>query len=434
MEGWLIAIIVFIAVYVALIFELVNKAVAALLGVMLLIILHVVDDHTAIGFIDFETMMLLTGMMSIVAILRKSGFFTILSVKIAELTRGNPLKILILFSILTAVLSAFLDNVTTVLIIIPIVIELTAGMGLDPKLYVISQAIVSNIGGTATLIGDPPNIIIGSKVGINFNQFLVNLSLPVILSLGTVIAYMWATNRDVYKPINTSLSKLFAMHLLQEKIRYNFLDINIDKLFLGKSLGCLILALLLFVTQTVIKISPGVAALFVAMILFTISKVDVEEMLQEIEWSTLLFFAGLFILVGVLEEQGVIEWVARNIFLRVGHNPYVVVLVVLWVSGIISGFLDNIPFTIAMIPMVQLILESTPIPNHILWWALSLGACLGGNLTMVGSSANIVSVGMAKRFKYNISFLEFIKSSAVITIITLLISSVYLMLYLWLVL
>ena len=184
----------------------------------------------------------------------------------------------------------------------------------------------------------------------------------------------------------------------------------------------------------VTKISPGVAALFVAMILFTISKVDVEEMLQEIEWSTLLFFAGLFILVGVLEEQGVIEWVARNIFLRVGHNPYVVVLVVLWVSGIISGFLDNIPFTIAMIPMVQLILESTPIPNHILWWALSLGACLGGNLTMVGSSANIISVGMAKRFKYNISFLEFIKSSAVITIITLLISSVYLMLYLWLVL
>ncbi len=174
MEGWLIAIIVFVAVYVALIFELVNRAVAALFGVMLLIILHVVDDHTALGFIDFETMMLLTGMMSIVAILRKSGFFTIISVKIAELAGGNPLKILILFSILTAVLSAFLDNVTTVLIIIPIVIELTAGMGLDPKLYVISQAIVSNIGGTATLIGDPPNIIIGSKVGISFNQFLVN--------------------------------------------------------------------------------------------------------------------------------------------------------------------------------------------------------------------------------------------------------------------
>jgi Na+/H+ antiporter NhaD/arsenite permease-like protein len=154
-------------------------------------------------------------------------------------------------------------------------------------------------------------------------------------------------------------------------------------------------------------------------------------MLEEIEWSTLLFFAGLFILVGVLEEKGVIEWIARNVFLRIGGNPYVVVLVVLWVSGIASGFLDNIPFTITMIPIVRLILESNPIPNNILWWALSLGACLGGNLTMIGASANIVSVGMAKKFNQNISFLEFMKASAVITIITLLIASVYLTVYLW---
>ena len=165
-----------------------------------------------------------------------------------------------------------------------------------------------------------------------------------------------------------------------------------------KSLACLGLAILLFVTQTITKLSPGVVALFVAMILFVITKVDVEHMLEEIEWSTLLFFAGLFILVGVLEEKGVIEWIARNVFLRIGDNPYVVVLVVLWVSGIASGFLDNIPFTITMIPIVRLILESNPIPNDILWWALSLGACLGGNLTMIGASANIVSIGMAKKF------------------------------------
>ena len=198
-----------------------------------------------------------------------------------------------------------------------------------------------------------------------------------------------------------------------------------------KSLACLGLAILLFVTQTITKLSPGVVALFVAMILFVITKVDVEHMLEEIEWSTLLFFAGLFILVGVLEEEGVIEWIARNVFLRIGDNPYVVVLVVLWVSGIASGFLDNIPFTITMIPIVRLILESNPIPNNILWWALSLGACLGGNLTMIGASANIVSVGMAKKFNQNISFLEFMKASAVITIITLLIASVYLTVYLW---
>jgi Na+/H+ antiporter NhaD/arsenite permease-like protein len=431
MHGALIPIIVFLVVYVALTFELVNKAVAALLGVMVLLVLHVVTEHQAVEFIDFETIMLLLGMMTIVAILRKSGFFTILSVKIAELTKGSPLKILILFSVVTAVLSAFLDNVTTVLIIIPIIIELTAGMGLDPKIYVISQAVISNIGGTATLIGDPPNIIIGSKVGLTFNQFMLNLTLPVAACFLVGLGFIWITNRSKFKPIDESLVKVFSVQLLLEKIRRNYLDIKIDRLFLGKSLGCLCLAILLFVTQTITKLSPGVVAMFVAMFLFVITKVDVEHMLEEIEWSTLLFFTGLFILVGVLEEKGVIEWIAMNIFLRVGDNPYVAVLMVLWVSGIVSGFLDNIPFTITMIPIVQLMLETNPIPNNILWWALSLGACLGGNLTMIGASANIVSVGMAKRFNQNITFLEFMRFSAVISLLTLTIASGYLMLYLW---
>ena len=431
MEGALVPIVVFVLVYVALTFELINKAVAALLGVMLLVVFHCVSEHEAVGFIDFETIMLLLGMMSIVAILRKSGFFSIISVKIAELTKGNPLKILILFSIVTATLSAFLDNVTTVLIIIPIIIELTSGMGIDPKLYVISQAVISNIGGTATLIGDPPNIIIGSKVGLTFNQFLLNQTLPIVLGFAAAIAYIWATNREKFKPIDTSLAKLFSVQLLLEKIRYNFLDTKIDTIFLTKSLICLGAAILLFVTQTVTKLSPGVVAMLVAMVLFVITRIDVEEMLEEIEWSTLLFFTGLFILVGVLEEKGVIEWVARNIFMRVGDNPYIVVLTVLWVSGIVSGFLDNIPFTITMIPIVKLMLENTPIPHNILWWALSLGACLGGNLTMIGASANIVSVGMAKRMGQEISFLDFFMKSAVITLITLVIASGYLMLYLW---
>ena len=281
------------------------------------------------------------------------------------------------------------------------------------------------------MFGDPPNIIIGSKAGLNFNQFIVNLTLPVIIAFAAALFYIWLTNREKFRPIDTNLAKLFSVQLLLEKIRFNYLDIRIDRVFLTKSLACLGLAILLFVTQTITKLSPGVVALFVAMILFVITKVDVEHMLEEIEWSTLLFFAGLFILVGVLEEEGVIEWIARNVFLRIGDNPYVVVLVVLWVSGIASGFLDNIPFTITMIPIVRLILESNPIPNNILWWALSLGACLGGNMTMIGASANIVSVGMAKKFNQNISFLEFMKASAVITIITLVIASVYLTIYLW---
>ncbi len=430
MEGALIPIVVFVIVYAVISLELVNKAVAALLGVMVILSLHVISEHQAVEFIDFETIMLLLGMMSIVAILRKSGFFTILSVKIAELTKGSPLKILILFSIVTAVLSAFLDNVTTVLIIVPIVIELTRGMGLDPKIYVISQAVISNIGGTATLIGDPPNIIIGSKVGLTFNQFIFNLAPPVIICFAVGLFYIWAANRKKFKPIDADLGKLFSVQLLLEKIRYDFLSTKFDKVFLIKSLSCLIITILLFVTQTITKLSPGVVALLMAMVLFVITRVDVEHMLEEIEWSTLLFFAGLFILVGVLEEKGVIEWIAHNIFLRVGDNPYVIVLMVLWVSGIVSGFLDNIPFTITMIPIVRLILETTPIPHNILWWALALGACLGGNFTMIGASANIVTVGMAKRFRVDISFLDFMKFSAVITVITLILSSIYLVIYL----
>ena len=431
MEGALLPIVVFVVVYAAITFELVNKAVSALLGVMVLLMLHVIDEHTAAELIDFETIMLLLGMMSIVAVLRKSGFFTIISVKIAEKTKGNPLKILILFSVVTAVLSAFLDNVTTVLIIIPIIIELTRGMGLDPKIYVISQAVISNVGGTATLIGDPPNIIIGSKVGLTFNQFIGNLIIPVTFSLFATILFLWFVNRDKFKPINNNLTKLFTVQLLLEKIRMEFLTTHIDKKLLTKSLICLGITILLFITQTITNLSPGVVALFMAMFLFTISNVDVEHMLEEVEWSTLLFFAGLFILVGVLEHKGVIEWIAHNIFLKIGGNPYVMVLAVLWVSGIASGFLDNIPFTITMIPIVRLMLETTPVPNNILWWALSLGACFGGNLTMIGASANIVSVGMARQAGVHISFLEFMKASALITLITLVIASIFLCLYLW---
>ncbi|MFH2093499.1 MAG: ArsB/NhaD family transporter [Pseudomonadota bacterium] len=431
MDGALAPVIIFLIVYALITFELVNKAVSALLGVMALLILHVVDEHEAAALIDFETIMLLLGMMSIVAVLRKSGFFAILSVKIAELTKGSPLKIIVLFSIVTAVLSAFLDNVTTVLIIIPIIIELTKGMGLDPKVYVISQAVISNIGGTATLIGDPPNIIIGSKVGLTFNQFILNLSIPVIFAFLATLLFIWLTNREKFKPIDTNLTKLFNVQLLLEKIRIEFLNTRINNKMLVKGLVCLAVTILLFVTQTITKMSPGVVAVFMAMLLFTISDVNVEHMLEEVEWSTLLFFAGLFILVGVLEHKGVIEWVAHHVFLKIGDNPYVMVLTVLWVSGIVSGFLDNIPFTITMIPIVQLMLEATPIPNNILWWALSLGACFGGNLTMIGASANIVSVGMAKQARVNISFLEFMKASAAITIMTLIIASIYLTLFLW---
>ena len=423
-------ILVFLIVYVAITFELVNKAAAALAGVGVLVVLRVTTEHHAVGFIDFETLMLLTGMMILVSMIKKSGFFTIVSVKIAEITKGSPVKILVLFSIVTALMSAFLDNVTTVLIIIPIIIELTRGMGLNPVNYVLSQVFISNIGGTATLIGDPPNVIIGSKVGLSFNEFILNLTPAVIPVFIIVLGYIWFINRVEFKPINTNMSKLVSVQLLLEKIRFEFANIKIDKNLMIKSLACLFLAILLFITQTITGLAPGVVALGMAMVLLIISRADVEHVLEEVEWSTLLFFTGLFILVGVLEEYGVIEWIAHNVFMNVGDNPYVIVLMVLWVSGIASGFLDNIPFTITMIPIIHLLLESNPIPNNILWWSLALGACLGGNITIICASANIVSVGIAKKYGVEISFIDFMKKGIIVTLISLVIASIYLVIYL----
>ncbi len=426
-----IAIAVFAVVYLLISLEWLNKAVAAVLGVIVLIALRVTDVHSAAAHIDFETLMLLIGMMGIVSVLKKSGFFTLTTVRIAKLTRGQPLRVMILFCATTAVLSAFLDNVTTVLIMVPIIIELTLGMGLDPKIYVIAVAMASNLGGTATLVGDPPNIIIGSKVGLSFNQFLAYLPLPVIVSTVGVMAYFWATNRKSFKSIDDNLPQLFSVQLLIEKIEFDFLSVRIDRRFLIKSLACLGIAMLLFVTQTLTRLSPGVVSLGVAMVLFMITRMEIEQVLMEIEWSTLLFFAGLFILVGTLEENGVIEWVARNIFLQVGSNPYLMTLMVLWVSGIASGFIDNIPFTITMIPIIQMMLATNPVPHHILWWALSLGACFGGNLTLIGASANIVSVGMMKKYGQHITFAEYTRKSAPGTVLSLLFASVVLVLYLW---
>ena len=425
-----IPILVFLVVYVAITFELVNKAAAALAGVGVLVVLRVTTEHHAVGFIDFETLMLLTGMMILVSMIKKSGFFTIVSVKIAEITKGTPVRILVLFSIVTALMSAFLDNVTTVLIIIPIIIELTRGMGLNPRNYVLSQIFISNIGGTATLIGDPPNVIIGSKVGLSFNEFILNLTPAVIPIFIIVLGYIWFINRVEFKPINTNMSKLVSVQLLLEKIRYEFANIKIDKNLMIKSLACLFLAILLFITQTITGLAPGVVALGMAMVLLIISRADVEHVLEEVEWSTLLFFTGLFILVGVLEEYGVIEWIAHNVFMNVGDNPYVIVLMVLWVSGIASGFLDNIPFTITMIPIIHLLLESNPIPNNILWWSLALGACLGGNITIIGASANIVSVGIAKKYGVEISFIDFMIKGIIVSLISLVIASIYLVIYL----
>jgi Na+/H+ antiporter NhaD/arsenite permease-like protein len=303
-------------------------------------------------------------------------------------------------------------------------------MGLEPRIFVISQALVSNIAGTATLIGDPPNILIGSKVGLTFNQFIAHMTLPVVVILIASVGFIWSANRKTFRPIHTDLVKLFSVQLLLEKIRFQFMDRHLDKGLIVKGLTCLGVALVLFTTQTITKLSPGVAALSVAMFLLLISRADLERVLEDVEWSTLLFFCGLFILVGALEKNGVTESIA-GVFMKIGKNPYVIVLTVLWGSGMVSGFLDNIPFTITMIPVIQHMLQSNPIPNNILWWALALGACLGGNLTYIGASANIVAVGISKRHQNEITFVDFLKTSVAVTMISLSLASIYLVVFLW---
>ena len=437
MDGMLISIIVFLVVYVAITFELVNKAVAAFSGVAILVLLKVISPHipgghstagglhapSAIMLIDYETIMLLFGMMIIVSVLKESGLFTIVAIRIAELTRGKPIKILILFSFATALMSAFLDNVTTVLIIIPLIIELTRGLGLDPKKYVLSQIIISNIGGAGTLIGDPPNVIIGSKVGLTFNQFLYNMGPPIVVIFFIVLLFIWLVDKDEYKPIDNNIVKLFTVNLLLEKIRYDFGNAQINMPLVIKGLVFLCITILLFITQTITHLPPGVAAISMGIFLVLYTKTNIEKILEEVEWTTLMFFVGLFILVGSLEHYHVIKWIADNVFSSLGDDPYVNVLVVQWVSGIASGFLDNIPFTITMIPIIEIINESNPAFQNLLWWALALGACLGGNITMIGASANIVSIGIAKKAGVNISFIEFMKLGAMISFISLLISS-----------
>lgn len=426
----LLPIVTFAVVYGVISFELVNKSVAALSGLLLLIVCRVLTLEEAMALVNFETIMLLMGMMIIVSQMKASGGFALLAVKIAQITKGRPVAILILFSIVTSILSAILDNVTTVLIIVPIVIELTVGLGLNPRVYVISQALISNFAGTATLIGDPPNIMIGSMVGLSFNQFLVNLLPVVCVVIAACLLYIWVVNRAEVRPIDSSLSKLFSVQLLLAKIQQEFQSVSFDRKLVINSVVCLVVAILLFMTQRITHLSPGVVAVAVAMVLVILSRRDVAHALQDLEWDTLLFFAGLFVLVGALEKKGVIEWIAHTIFLRLGDNPYVIVVSVLWISAIVSGILDNIPFTATMIPIVRVLLERTPIPNDILWWSLSLGVCFGGNFTYIGASANIVSVGLAKKLGHKITFVEFMKTGVPTTIIALLISTVYLCIYL----
>lgn len=415
------AVAFFVISFIIISTEKINKTVTALIGAAIFIIAGWLSQETAFHYVDWNVIFLLVGMMIIVGITKETGLFQYIAIKSVKLVGGHPVKILISQALITAVLSAFLDNVTTVLILCPIAILVAVELGLSPTPYVINCAIASNIGGTATLIGDPPNILIGSASGLDFVAFITNLGPAIVVCLAVycLIVYLFFRKRLVV-PVERRARVL----------EFDDTKSITDRPLLIKSLVVILLVIAGFLTHGLTGLEPATIALGGAAVLMLLSgKKEVEDFFREVEWGTIFFFVGLFMMVGGLEELGVINLVARGLIELTGGNLKATSVLLVWGSGTLSAVVDNIPYVATMIPLVEdfgRALSGTSIDP--LWWSLALGACLGGNGTLIGASANVVSAGVATKSGYKISFLEFTKYGVVITVITLAISTLWVLL------
>ncbi len=419
-----IALGIFLFAYVLIALETFNKFITALLGGVTFMILGYIDQQKAFShYVDWNVIFLLIGMMIMMGIIKNTGVFQYVAIWIAKKAKGNPVKIIIMLFFVTGIFSAFLDNVTTIIIMTPISILIAVELGLSPIPFVIAQVFASNIGGTATLIGDPPNLMIGSAANLSFMDFVKNLTVIIAINMVVTAIFLWLFFRNKMKVSNERRARLMEFDEKQA-IQNKF-----DLIF---GLGVISLFLTLFFLQEYTLFLPSTIALICAGLLLVKSrKMNVEEFLaKEIEWSTILFFIGLFIMVGAIEEVGLIKKFSEAV-LSVTHGSYKLTgVVIIWSSGIASAFIDNIPFVATMIPLIKSFGVSFAGKNiNGLWWALSLGACLGGNGTIVGASANLIAVGILKKSGYRISFLKFTKYGALLTIMNLSISTVFLLVY-----
>lgn len=407
-----LSVAIFIGTYAMIILErFFHRVPAALFGGFLAVFIGILSPTDAWHSIDHNTIFLLLGMMIIVSVLIESGFFSILSLKALQITKGDPLKILITFSTLTAFLSAFLDNVTTVLFMIPILIGLTRKLNLKPVPYVIATVLASNIGGTATLIGDPPNIIIGSLGHFTFMDFIVNIAPIIVLThiVGTIAFVLYMKIRGDLKTQITDQKEIEKL-ISEQKAEY-------DVSLMRKGLIVFGITILLFFLHHVLHLEAGTIALFMASILLLWTREDPEEIFSRVEWTTLMFFVGLFIVIGGMEHTGVFEQVAHATS-NLLKDSMSGILILGSLSAIISGIVDNIPFTMAMANVLIDFGKTVSWDTEPLWWALALGACLGGNLTIIGASANVVAAGLSEREGYPIKFVDFLKMGTPVTIIT----------------
>jgi len=413
---------IFVTCYAFIISEKINRAIIAVCGAVLLVFLGIVDLHVAYTeHIHWATIFLLLGMMILVAIATKSGIIQFIAIKAAQSAKGDSKKILVRLAVLTAVGSAFVDNVTMVLLIAPITIAIAGTLRVNPTPYLITQILICNIGGAATLVGDPPNIMIGTAAGISFNDFLIHLT-PLIVIL--LVITIFFSKRYFSKQLH--IKKEDQDRLMQIDAR----EVIRDSALAKKSIVVFGLTLLGFFTHQFLHIEPATIALFGAALLMLLStkSIGTEEVFQSVEWITIFFFAGLFVLVGGLVDVGIIEKLATWMLQATGGDVAVTSLMLLWGAGIASGFVDNIPLVATMIPMVQDMIAQlglSEVEAKTLWWALALGACLGGNGTLIASSANLIVAQIAAREGTPISFISFLKVSAPVTLVTLVLASIY---------
>ena len=417
----IVATSVFLLTYAIIVSEKIHRTIAAFLGAALVVITGIVSPEKAVHSIDFNTIGLLVGMMIIVGITRQTGVFEYMAIKAAKSSKGEPLRIIAALSLVTAVLSAFLDNVTTVLLIVPVTFAIANQLKLSPLPFLIAEIISSNIGGTATLIGDPPNIMIGSATGLGFMDFVFNLAPVIVLVYVLTIFFI----QMIYR------KQLVAKPEQQEIImKLNEKDEIKDSALLRKCLAVLTLTVLGFILHQYVHLESSVIALSGASLLLLVTREDPEHSLHAVEWAVIFFFIGLFVVVGALEEVGVIEAVAKWSLAMTGGNMVPTAMLILWLSAIASAFVDNIPFVATMIPLIQDMGRLGGIADlNFLWWALSLGACLGGNGTAIGASANVVVIGMAEKRGQHISFIGYMKIAFPLMLMSIAVSTAYLLLW-----
>jgi Na+/H+ antiporter NhaD/arsenite permease-like protein len=397
--------------------EKIHRMVVAMAGGLIMVLLGFLSQETALkDNIDFNTIGLLTGMMILVAITRRTGVFEAVAVWSAGITKGDPLRLLALLSLITAGASAFLDNVTTVLLIVPVTLTLTDKLQVNPVPFLIAEILASNIGGTATLIGDPPNIMIGSAVGLSFNEFVINLAPVCLLILIVTIGLLLFIYREELQVDEESRKALLELNF-RDKIR--------DWQLLYKSLFVLGLTIIAFILHGMLHLESATIALTGAILLMVVSRKEPEDVLLHIEWPTIFFFIGLFVLVGGLKATGVIGKLAQWSLTVTQGNIMDTSLLILWLSAIASAFIDNIPFVATMIPMLQEMGQLSGLNLGPVWWSLSLGACLGGNGTLIGASANVIVAGIAEKNGIPLSFRQYLKVAFPLMIVSIIISHAY---------